>query len=482
MAPFWGRLSRAHLGRIAATLALALLAGGTVRAADRYAVDWSKVNAEALEHYMHLLRIDSSNPPGNESRVADYVKSVLDREGVPAQLLALDPARANLVARIRGNGRKKPLLVMGHTDTVGVQRERWTVDPFAAIRKDGFIYGRGAQDDKDDLAAGLMLMLLLKRMNVQLDRDVIFLAEAGEEGTSQVGIDFMVSQHWDEIAAEYALAEGGYVAARNGKVRFVEVTTTEKVPRGVRLVAHGTAGHGSRPRLDNAVVRLGAAVAKFASWQPPIRLNDTTRTYFERLATISPPEEAWRYRHILDRSKAPQIDQYFAEHELGHYSILRTSISPTMIQGGFRHNVIPSEAEAYLDVRALPDEDMDRLLGEIRHVIADSSVEVLPAPRAERPSAKPSRIDTEMFLALERVQRRMFPGAITLPAMLTGATDMAQLRARGVTAYGLGPIVDDSDGGAGGAHADDERLAEASFEKLVAFLWYSVMEVAAAAN
>jgi acetylornithine deacetylase/succinyl-diaminopimelate desuccinylase-like protein len=466
----------------AALMGLSLWAGGAARAAERYAVDWAKVHAEMLEHYAHLLQIDSTNPPGNESCVADYLKAVLDREGIEARLFALDPARANLVARIRGNGTKRPLLVMGHADTVGVQREKWSVDPFAAIRKDGFIYGRGAQDDKDDVAAGLMLMLLVKRLNVPLDRDLIFLAEAGEEGTSQVGIDYMIDKHWDAIESEFALAEGGYVAARNGKVRFVEVSTTEKVPRGVRLVAHGTAGHGSRPRPDNAIVRLGAAVAKLGSWQPPIRLNDTTRAYFERLAAISPPEEAWRYRHILDRDKAPEIDRYFAEHELGHYSILRTSISPTMIQGGFRHNVIPSEAEAFLDVRALPDEDMNRLHDKIRRVIGDSNVEVLPAPRAERPVAKPSRIDTEMFLALERVQRRMFPGAITLPAMLTGATDMAQLRARGVEAYGLGPIADDSDGGTGGAHADDERLAEASLGKLVEFLWYSVMEVAAAAN
>jgi acetylornithine deacetylase/succinyl-diaminopimelate desuccinylase-like protein len=429
-----------------------------------------------------LLRIDSSNPPGNETQVASYVKSVLDREGIPAQLFALDPARANVVARIKGNGSKKPILVMGHSDTVGVQRENWSVDPFAAIRKKGFVYGRGAQDDKDSLTAGLMLMLLLKRLNVVLDRDVIFLSEAGEEGTAQVGINFMVEKHWDEIDAEYALAEGGYVAARNGKVRFVEIATTEKVPRGLKLAAHGASGHGSRPRPDNALIRLAAAVAKFGSWQPPMRLNDTTRAYFERLAAISPPEEAWRYKHITERDKAPQIERYFAEHEIGHYSILRTTVTPTMIKGGFRMNVIPSEAEAFLDVRALPDEDMDQLRAQIRHVLADSNVDVLPAERGERPAGPPSRIDTEMFHALERVQQRMFPGAITLPAMLTGATDMAQLRARGVQAYGFGPMVDEMDGGTGGAHADDERLAETSIEKLVEFLWYTVLEVAASPN
>ena len=163
-----------------ATLPMLLLTSTLVTAGERYPVDWDKLHLETLEHYTHVLRIDTSNPPGNETRVATYLKSVLEREGIPAQLFAGEPARANLVARLRGNGSKKPILVMGHSDTVGVERERWSVDPFAAIRKDGFIYGRGAQDDKDNLTSGLMLMLLLKRFNVKLDRDIIFLCEAGE--------------------------------------------------------------------------------------------------------------------------------------------------------------------------------------------------------------------------------------------------------------------------------------------------------------
>src|SRR4029077_18945208 len=168
--------------KIIVTLALLAPAGSALMASGRNAIHWDKVHAETLEHFTHVLRIDTSNPPGNETRVASYVKSVLDREGIPAELFALDPTRANVVARIKGNGSKKPILIMGHSDTVGVQREKWSVDPFAAIRKDGFIYGRAAQDDKDNLTAGLILMLLLKRLDVKLDRDVIFLCEAGEEG------------------------------------------------------------------------------------------------------------------------------------------------------------------------------------------------------------------------------------------------------------------------------------------------------------
>ena len=461
-----------------------LLAGllscvASVAAAERYAVDWSRVNSETLEHFTQLLRIDTSNPPGNETKAAKYVQTVLEREGIPAKLFSKDPDRANLVARIRGKGSARPVLIMGHTDVVGVQREKWTVDPFSGLRKDGYIYGRGAVDDKDNLVACLMLMLMLKRMNVVLDRDVIFLAEAGEESTTTVGIDLMVKEHWNEIDAEYALAEGGGGLARNGRIRFVSIATTEKVPRGVRLIARGTAGHGSVPRPDNAVVRLSSAVAKIGAWLPPMRLNDTTRAYFERLATISTPEEAERYNGIVNPAKAPEIERYFAQQEIQHSSILRTSISPTILKAGFRQNVIPSEAEATLDIRALPDEDMDAFYSKMREIIGDPSVEIVPSNRAGRPAGRPSRIDTQMFQALAAAQRATYPGAIILPAMLTGATDMAQLRAKGVEAYGIGPVVEERDRLRGSAHGDDEKIQESALYKLVEFQWRAVLEIAA---
>lgn len=451
----------------------------SVFASAQISIDWNKYNAETLEHYTNLIKIDTSNPPGNESKAVDYLKKVLDREGISYQVFASDPTRANLVARLKGSGAKRPIIVMGHTDVVGVQRDKWTVDPFAAIRKNGFVYGRGANDDKDNLTASLMTLLVLKRQKIPLDRDVIFIAEAGEEGTHGVGIDYLVEHHWDAIDAEYALAEGGSASARKGKVRFVEICTTEKVPRTTRLVAHGTAGHGSRPRLDNAVVHLSAAVAKVGAWQPPMRLNDTTRTYFERLATISTPEEAARYNHITDAKRTEQIQRYFATHELGHNSMLRTSIAPTVVKIGFRSNVIPSEGEATLDVRALPDEDMPKLYEQIRRIINDPTVDVVAGTGSVRPASPPSRLDSEMFRALEHVTTRMFPGAVTLPSMLTGATDMAQLRQKGVQSYGIGPIVDEETKDLGAAHTDDERLAETSLYKLLEFQVSAVLEVAA---
>lgn len=463
-------------------LLAATLASPSLYAADKNAVDWKQLEAEIFEHYSNLIRIDTSNPPGNESKAAEYLKKVFDREGIPAQIYELEPGRGNVIARLKGNGSKKPLLVMGHLDVVGVQKEKWTVDPFAALRKDGYVYGRGSIDDKDKVTSALMTVLLLKRLKIPLDRDVIFLGEAGEEGSSQAGIGFMVNQHWDEIACEYAITEGGTTTARGDRVRTIEIATTEKVPRGIRLVAHGQAGHGSRPRLDNPLAHLAQAVWKISANQPPMRLNDTTRTYFERLATISTPEEADRYNHLSDAARRPAIEAYFAEHELTHYSILRTSVVPTIFKAGFRSNVIPSEAEATIDIRALPDEDMPKFYDWMKRLINDPAVEIVTRAGGREPGA-PSRIDNEMFRSFEATQREMFPDAITLPAMLTGATDNSQLRSKGVQAYGIGPIIEEKDAaGGGGAHGDDERLKETSLYKEVEFLWRSVLRVVASAN
>jgi acetylornithine deacetylase/succinyl-diaminopimelate desuccinylase-like protein len=445
---------------------------------EKYKVDWHKLEPEILARFTELLKIDTSNPPGNESRAANAIKAMLEREGIPTRQFALDAARANLVARIKGNGGKKPILIMGHSDVVGVQRERWTVDPFAAINKNGIIYARGSRDNKPHVVAGVMILLLLKRINVRLDRDVIFLAEAGEEGTSQFGIDYMVKEHWPEIEAEYALAEGGSLVETGGKPRYMLISTTEKSPQRTRLVAHGPAGHGSRPEEGNAVVHLAEAVARVGKWSPPMHLSDTTRAYFERLASVSPPAEAARYRAILDPAKEAEADRYFRRSEPQHWSMLHTSVTPTIINIGFRANVIPSEGEATLDVRALPGEDMKKFAEVLRSVIADPAVEVIPPATNARPASAPSRIDTDMFRALEKVARRMY-NVPTLPNLMTGATDNAQLRAKGVQAYGTGPSVSPEEGPLGGAHTDDEHIPVRSLMTLVEFLWNSVIDVAA---
>ena len=265
---------------------------------------------------------------------------------------------------------------------VGVQREKWPVDPFGAVIKDGYIWGRGSKDDKPVLAANLIAMLMLKRLGVQLDRDVIFLAESGEEADpAGVGINYMVREHFAEIEAEFAMTEGGGATIDGARVTRVNIGTAEKLPARVRLVANGIAGHGSAPRLDNALVHLGAAVEKVGRWETPMRLNDTTRTYFEKLASISSPERAAIYKALLDPTTAATAERFLREHSPGEYSMLRTSVVPTMLKAGVGANVIPSEAEATLDIRALPDEDVDRFYAEMAKVIADPAVKIVPIPQ-----------------------------------------------------------------------------------------------------
>jgi acetylornithine deacetylase/succinyl-diaminopimelate desuccinylase-like protein len=455
-------------------LIIALAAGAAAQ--DRYPIDWGKLEPELLQRFVELLRIDTSNPPGNETKAASAIRAMLEREGIATKQFALDPARANLVARIKGDGTKRPILLMGHTDVVGVQREKWSVDPFAAVLKNGVIWGRGARDDKPHVATGLMTLLLLKRMNVKLHRDVIFLAEAGEEGTSTFGIDYMIREHWPEIDCEFALAEGGAIVAEGGKPRYLLVSNAEKNPQRIRLVAHGTAGHGSRPTLDNPVIHLAAAVQKAGTWNTPLRLSETTRAYFSGLAPLVAPEFGARYRALLDPKRPVEIDRYFREHEQTHYSMLRTSVVPTIIKGGFRSNVIPSEAEAMLDVRALPDEDMTKFVAELRRVIDDPAVEVIAPKTNSRPFSAPSRLDSEMYRALAEAGRRVF-NVPALPYMMTGATDMAQLRAKGVQAYGTGPMATAEEGPLGGAHSDDERIPVTSLMALMRWTWATVIAV-----
>ena len=439
--------------------------------------DWEAVEEETLEHFRALLRFDTSDPPGRELPAAEYLRDVLEAEGISVEMLSVDPERPNVVARLKGDGSQEPLLIMAHTDVVNVDPEKWTFPPFSATVDGGYVYGRGAVDDKDNLAAGLMVMLELKRQNVPLSRDVIFLAESGEEGATEYGIEFMVNEHFDKIEAEFCLAEGGSVARVNREVVYGGVQTVEKLPYRLELVARGIAGHGSVPLQNNSVVRLAKAISAIADWRSPIRLNETTYTYFERLASISPPDAGERYLAVLDSGRASEADEYFLAYEPRHASMLRSSLSPTIFDAGYRINVIPSESRASVDFRALPDENIENYLEQIREVIGDDSIDVSLGQRNTRPAGQTS-INTTAFSAIEQNLQEHY-GVITLPTMSTGATDMAYLRARGVQCYGIGPAIDREDAALGfGAHSDQERILISEMNRFVRFNWDLVIDIA----
>ena len=445
--------------------------------------DWTAIDAETLKHFQAIVKMDTQDPPGGERPVVDYLKQVLDAEGIPTQVFIKDaPNRPNLVARIKGNGKKRPLLLMGHTDTVNVDPKKWSHPPFSADREEGYIYGRGTVDDKDNVVGTLMTMLMLKRMNVPLDRDVIALFEAGEEGSSSLGIQFMANSHYDAIDAEYCFAEGGNVTRTGGQVKFASIQTVEKIPRAITITSRGVAGHGSVPLESNALAHLGEAVGKVARWTPPMRLNETTAAYFKRLASVSSPEDAKRYMALLnpDPKISGPADDYMRKNEPRHWSMLRTSLSPTIITGGYRNNVIPSEGTATVDTRLAPDEDPAKFLELVKQAVNDPNVEISYGARDTRPNTPVAKLEAEAFKVLEANVTKHYK-TITLPTMSTGATDMAFLRSKGMQCYGIGPALDSEDGPKGfGAHSDQERILESELYRFVRFTWDSVLDLARA--
>jgi acetylornithine deacetylase/succinyl-diaminopimelate desuccinylase-like protein len=471
-------LRTAHL-RIALVSALLVISGSALFA-QAPAVDWAKTNKEVFNDFTSLIKIDSSNPPGNETQVAKYLQSLLEKEGIPSILAGAEPERLSLIARIKGNGSKKPILIMGHTDVVGVQRDRWTEDPFGAKLIDGYIWGRGTIDDKDLVVGGLMSMILLKRSGVQLDRDIIFVAEAGEEGGSPnrtFGISYLIDHNYPDIDAEYCITEGGSFSSTGGTLKYQLVQVSEKEGRGMKLVAHGISGHGSMPREDNAIVHVATAVGKIGAWQPPMELTPITKLYIEGLEKISPPEEAARLKDLFDPAKTNVAQMYFRANNIRMNSTIRTSISPNIIQGGFRANVIPSEATATLDIRAVPGEDIVKFKAMMENVISDPEVQLITPPTwpKETPS---SSIDTELYRDLSSVQKSLFPNTITIPGMSTGGTDMKGLRAKGMQCYGIGAELPTEDLITHAMHSDNERIKESALYDFVKYEYSVVAKIA----
>jgi acetylornithine deacetylase/succinyl-diaminopimelate desuccinylase-like protein len=441
-------------------------------------LDWRQFEADAQQTLVDLIRLDTSQPKGNEYLAANYLKQRLDAAGIASTIYEAAPGRASIVARIKGNGSQRPLLLLGHTDVVTVEPANWTFDPFSGTVKDGKIFGRGAADDKGIVAVAFEVLLALHRLQIPLDRDVIFLGVADEEGGGGLGITYMVENHLAAIDAEFALNEGGRgtIDPITGKYLSFDIGTAEKTPRRARLIAHGRAGHGSVPSRDNPVGVLSRAVARLFDTPLPMRLNETTRTFFERLAATRPEFEAEVYRAILEPNPSMETQERLRDLNAAYFSIIRTSVVPTIFQGGYQRNVIPSSAEATLDIRALPGEDPEFLFEALRNIIQEPSVEIIPM-RVTRPAHQPAPLNTPLFQAFEDVIAARHPGATVLPSLLTGATDSAQLRSVGIATYGFGPgivIGDDN-----GVHGNDEYLRVAPYREYLHLIWDIVNQVAA---
>lgn len=428
------------------------------------------------QYLTDLVRLDTS--AGNETKVADYLKQVADSHGISAELVGGEVRRMNFLARLKGNGKNRPLLLMAHSDVVPADRSHWTVDPFAAEIRNGYMYGRGTWDAKSLLAAEMAVMVEIKRRNIHLNRDLILLSEADEE-TGSSGIQWLVQHAWPKIDAEFGLNEGGAVFLTRDGTHIFQVETSEKIPTRILLAAKGTAGQAALPRSDNPVVHLSRALTKLADAEEPIRPTGTTRRYLQDLAKLD--DYAWLTPQLLRldnpvtaqsaaaliRSKDPTLD-----------AMLHTTVTPTMLRAGVKINVIPNLAEAQVDVRRLPNETTDEVLARFRQIVNDPAVEITLAPGAQQidPPA-PSTRNSPLFRTLEKTIARIYPhDSVVVPFMSGGATDGTFLRSRGMAVYGVPLFL--REGGESPAHANDERISVKTLEDGVELLWQMVLDTA----
>ena len=431
---------------------------------------------ERAQQYLHdLIRLDTTNPPGNETKVANYLKKVADAEGIACELLGGDPARLNFVARLGGSASLRPLLLMAHSDVVPADRSQWSIDPFSATIREGYIYGRGAQDDKSLLAAELAVLVELKHRGVTLRRPVILLSEADEEADSS-GIQWLIKNAYPKIDAEFAINEGGFAFDIGSGQRVFQIQTAEKIPSRVTLTARGTAGHGSLPRPDNPVVHLARAITRVADADQPVRLNTTTRRYFHEIAKL--PDYRWigPYLPKLENSgTAVAAANEIRSHDPELDAQLRSTMSPTMLTAGMKINVIPNVAEAQVDIRRLPDETREEIVARVRHIVNDPAVEVTLAPGQTMPATEPSSLTTPLYQAMEKVFQRPPGRSVVIPYMSRGATDGSFLREKGMAVYGAPVFMREKNESR--AHGNDERLAVRDLAAGTNLLWQIVQTV-----
>lgn len=432
----------------------------------------------ALQWEQDYLRIDTTNPPGNELRAADFFKAILDEEGIENRLFEYSPGRADLWARIphTTTDAKRPLILLNHMDVVTSDPTHWKVPPFSAQIVDGAIYGRGAQDMKSEGLAQFMVMVMLKREKVALDRDVIFLAVSDEE-VDDSGSDWFVEHQRDLLGdAEFLINEGGEnLLEPNGRVHYVGVDVGEKAAFWLHVAAHGRAGHGSIPIADSAPNRLVRALGRIVSYRPPIKLLPVVEEFFQEMAPYEPPGRAERFRSIRASLLDKKFQQEVESDETLNY-LLHDTISLTMMRGSEQTNVIPSEAWANLDVRLLPGDDPRAFLETLRRVVNDPNVTIEPAS-ADFKTANSSPTNTNLYSAFRLVSARYFPGSPIVPRLESGYTENQLYRALGIDCYGFTPytVTEEEDST---EHGDNERIRVAEVGRGFRVLYDVVTSVA----
>ncbi len=456
--------------RLSFLVVILLLSVGSCQAAD---FDWSKARAEAVQLLQDLIRIDTTNPPGNERAAALHLQKLLEAEGIDTRVLDVAPGRANLYARIKGDGSRRPLILLSHTDVVVADAARWSAPPFSGEIRNGFIYGRGATDMKGTVAVHVTLMRLLKRLNVSLKRDVILLAVADEEAGGS-GARSIIETHLDLIrGAEFLLNEGDVAYVKNGKLQQYGVDVMEKAALWLRISANGPAGHGSIPLRNSSVNRLLNALERLRAWETPISVAPAVAEgYRMRAAQQADSVLRTAYANLEKALKNPSLrKKLLADSTLN--AEVRNTFTITGLHGSDKVNVIPGTAWAQIDARLLPGETPAGFIAKLRRVVGDPGLEI---EILEGSTPTGSSADTALMHAIRKVAARRDPGVPVIPTMLTSSTDSAKFRAVGITAYGFEPFKLDQ-GELDRSHGDDERLSVENLGFALQFLYDVIMEL-----
>jgi len=423
-------------------------------------VDWDALAREAQSTLSDYLRLNTTNPPGNELLAARFLKGILEREGIEAQILdttELGPNRANLYARLRGNGSKRAIALVHHMDVVPATPSSWSVDPFSGAVKDGYIWGRGAIDMKGAGIAQLMALIAIKRSGVPLTRDIVYIGNSDEELTSTGGLVF-VARHPDLLKdVEYLMTEGAdNILDNNGKVVYFAVGVAEKRTFWQRLTVNGVPSHGSRPTKQNPVPRLVAALYKISQFETPLHITPGVNKFFRDIARLYPePQRSW-LSNVTVALNDPKAREWILSDVFWN-AYLRNTISLTGLAGSNKTNVIPGVATADIDVRLLPDQDPAEFLKTLQGVVGDTAVHFTTLLQPKTPLESP--IDTDLFRAIERAAHEREPTAFVTTPMETAATDRPTYRKLGITTYGFSPFRVPRPEIQRGMHGNDERLS-----------------------
>ncbi|MBI4346933.1 MAG: M20/M25/M40 family metallo-hydrolase [Elusimicrobia bacterium] len=432
--------------------------------------------AEMKDHLKALIRFDTSNPPGNELVAARYLERALADDGIESRIYVSTGSRASLIARLKGDGSRRPFLLVCHTDVVPAEAARWSVPPFDAVEKEGYVYGRGAADIKGLCAAELMVLKLLKRSGVRLSRDVVFFAQADEEvGGSERHLTWLLREHGSELDAEFAINEGGHTLWRDGRISSVHLQAAEKQYLDVTLVARGSSGHASIPRRDNPVFALGRALSRLAAWEPPLERHPIAVRFLE--ATAPPGSERARLTAKLSGRGWERAARAIERLDAEAGALFHDTVSATIVEGGYKANVVPSEARAVVNCRLMPGRDPKRFVRDLGRVIAEPSIE-LKYDADPLPPVPSMPLDTPLFAAIEEALGEQSPGARIAPFMSAWSTDAQSLRARGTIVYGLDPPMTPED--ADRAHGVDERIGIDSVNAYLRLLHAVTLKIAGA--